>query len=193
MIDSLTPKNISAIQRAVRTPELQPLLFRKAKGLKWFDQFYIQGFFHVENNPRPIPVKDKGVTVSFWPVTEYLVNASEELSAPENEKYAIKFIELIRTVTFRAKSENFSNFKTWWQFAKIIRKIPVHLIQPTDIELIDYWLDDPYDRGLVVEEIGENWLPDLLVKQDDHCLKFSLGLLDCLYAIKFVEKKNRFF
>ncbi|MFA4827919.1 MAG: hypothetical protein WC855_02020 [Thermodesulfovibrionales bacterium] len=190
MVDSLTPKQMSAMQRAIRKPELQPLLFRKAKGLKWFDQFYIQGFFNVENNPRPIPAKEEGfVNIPFWPATEYLVNASEELSAPENEKYAIKFIELIRTVMFRAKSENFSNFKTWWQFAKVIRKIPVHLIKLTDIELIDYWLDDPYDRGLVVEEIGEKWLPDLLIKQDDHCLKIALELLDCLYAIKFIDRK----
>ena len=31
-LDSLAPKQMSAIQRADRIPELQPLLFRKAKG-----------------------------------------------------------------------------------------------------------------------------------------------------------------
>lgn len=183
MVDSLTPKQMSAIQRAIRKPELQPLLFRKAKGLKWFDSFYNEGFFDASNNPMPISAKEEGlVNIPFWPATEYLVNASEELSAPENEKYAIKFIELIRAITAHAKKENYSNYKTWWQFAKIIRKIPVHLITLTDIDLIGYWLDDPYERGLVAEEIGEKWLPDLLVRQDGHCLKIAIGLLDCLYT-----------
>src|SRR3990167_211818 len=191
MVDSLTPKQMSAIQRAIRTPVLQPLLFRKAKGLKWFDQFYNQGFFNVENNPRPLPAKEEGfVNIPFWPVTEYLVTTSKELSASENEEYAVKFIELIRTITLHAKTENYSNYRTWWQLAKIIRNIPVHLIKVKDIELIDYWLDDAYNRGLVAEGIGEKWMPVLLERQDDHSHQIALRLLDCLYKVNFVEKKT---
>lgn len=191
MVDSLTPKQMSAIQRAIRTPELQPLLFRKAKGLKWFDQFYNQGFFNEENNSRPLSAKEEGlVNIPFWPVTEYLVNTSEELSAPENEEYAVKFIELIRTITLHAKTENYSNYRTWWQLAKVIRNIPVHLIKVKDIELIDYWLDDPYGSGLVAEEVGEKWMPVLLERQDDHSYQIALRLLDCVYKVNFVEEKT---
>ena len=113
-----------------------------------------------------------------------------ELSAPENEEYAVKFIELIRTITLHAKAENYSNHRTWWQLAKIIRNIPVHLIKVKDIELIDYWLDDPYGSGLVAEEVGEKWLPDLLERPDAHCHKIALCLLDCLYKVNFAEEKT---
>lgn len=190
MVDSLTPKQMSAIQRAVRKPELQPLLFRKAKGLVWFDPLYKQGFFKGENNPTPLPAKEEGfINIPFWPATEYLVNVSSELSAPGNEDYANKFIELIRAITVHAIKENYSNYRTWWQLAKVIRNIPVHLISLADVDLIDYWMDDPYERGLVIEEIGEKWLPELLDKTDEGNREFVLRLLDCLYKVVFVSKK----
>jgi hypothetical protein len=190
MVDSLTPKQLSAIQRAVRNPELQPLLFRKAKGLVWFDSFNNQGFFNSEKNPRPIPAKEEGsISIPFWPVTEYLVNVSSELSNSENEDYATKFIHLIRDITLYAKKENYSNFRTWWQFSQIIRKIPIRLILPEDIDIIDYWLDDPFERGIIAEEIGEKWLPELLEKFDEHSRQITLLLLDSLYKIRFVDKK----
>ncbi len=191
MVDSLTPKQMSAIKRAIRTPELQPLLFGKAKGLKWFDQFYNQGFFNVENNPRPLPANEEGsVNIHFWAVTEYLVNTSEELPAPKNEEYAVKFIEMIRAITSYAQTESYSNYRTWWQLAKVIRNIPVHLIKVKDIELIDYWLDDPYGSGLVAEEVGEKWMPVLLERQDDHSHQIALRLLDCVYKVNFVEENT---
>jgi len=190
MVDSLTPKQVSAIQRAVRKPELQPLLFRKAKGLIWFDPLYKQGFFKSENNPKPLPAKEEGfINIPFWPATEYLVNVSSELSAPGNEDYANKFIDLIRAITVYAIKENYSNYRTWWQLAKVIRNIPIQLILSEDIDLIDYWMDDPFERGLVTEEIGEKWLPELLDKTDEHTRKIALRLLDCLYKVVFVDKK----
>jgi len=138
----------------------------------------------------PILAKEEGfVNIPFWPVTEYLVASSEELTVPENKEYAVKFMDLIRKVTLHAKNEGFSNYRTWWQFAKIIRNIPTQLISLQDIDLLDFWLDDPYDRGRVAEEIGEKWLPDLLGKQDDHCMQIALCLLDCLYKVNFVDKK----
>ena len=43
-----------------------------------------------------ISAREEGLRkYSFWQVTEYLVKTSEELSAPGNEEYAAKFIELI--------------------------------------------------------------------------------------------------
>ena len=174
----------------MKKPELQPFFFRKLKGLHWFNPLHDNGFFAREKNPKPVPAKEAGyVNIPNWPVTEYLVTTSKELSAPENEEYSVKFIELLRTITLYAKNENYSNYRTWWQLAKIIRNIPVHLIEVGDIDLIDYWLDDPYDRGLIAELVGEKWLTDLLGKQEDHCMQIALHLLDCLYKVNFVEEK----
>jgi hypothetical protein len=126
------------LDRVVKKPELQPFFFRKLKGLHWFNVLSDAGFFAPEKNPKPLPAKEEGyVNIPHWSVTEYLVAASEELSNPDNEDYANKFIELIRMITAHAKSENISNYRTWWQLAKVIRKIPVHLIRLEDIDLVD--------------------------------------------------------
>src|SRR3989338_5937695 len=187
----LNVKEKDLLDRVLKKPELQPFFFRKLKGLHWFNPLHDSGFFAPEKNPKPISAREEGfVNIPFWPVTEYLVKTSEELSNPENEEYAVKFIELLRTVTLHAKTENCSNYRTWWQLAKVIRNIPVHLIKAEDIELIDYWMDDPVDRGIVAEEVGEKWLPYLLEKPDDHCHQIALRLLDCVYKVNFVEKKT---
>lgn len=187
----LNVKEKDLLNRVLKKPELQPFFFRKLKGLHWFNPLQDSSFFAPEKNPKPLPAREAGcVTIPNWPVTEYLVTTSEELSASENKEYAVKFIELLRTITLHAKTENYSNYRTWWQLAKIIRNIPVHLIKVEDIELIDYWLDDPYNRGLVAEGIGEKWLPNLLERQDDHSHQIALRLLDCLYKVNFVEKKT---
>lgn len=187
----LNVKEKDLLDRVVNKSDLQPFFFRKLKGLHWFNALSDSGFFVPDKNPKPVLAKEEGyVNIPFWSATEYLVNTSEELSNPENEEYAVKFIELLRTITLHAKTENYSNYRTWWQLAKVIRKVPVHLINLKDIELIDYWLDDPYERGLIAEEIGVKWLPALLESQDDHSHKIALRLLDCMYKINFVEKKT---
>ena len=189
----LNPKEKDLLDRVVNNPDLQPFFFRKVKGLHWYNALSDSGFFAPEKNPKPVPAKEEGyVNIPYWPVTEYLVATSEELSIPDNKEYAIKFIELIRKITSYAKNEGFSNYRTWWQLAKVITNIPVQLILPEDIDLIDYWMDDPFKRGLVTEEIGEKWLPELLDNADEDGRENALRLLDCLYKVIFVDKKIGF-
>ena len=186
----LNAKEKDLLYRIETKPVLQPFFFRKLKGLHWFDSLNERGFFKPEKNPKPVPAKEEGyVNIPTWPVTEYLVTTSEELADPDKEDYAVKFIDLLRKITLYAKKENFSNYKTWWQFAEIIKNIPPHLISLEDIDLIDYWLDDFYERGLVAEQLGEKWLPDLLEKSDEHCNQIALRLLDILYKINFIDEK----
>jgi len=186
----LNVKEKDLLKRVVKKPELQPFFFRKLKGLHWFDALSDNGFLAPEKNPKPVPAKEEGyVNIPHWSVTEYLVATSQELSSPDNDNYAIKFIELIRKITAYAKIENFSNYRTWWQLAKVIRNIPVHLISLEDIDLVDYWLDDSFERGLLAKELGEIWLPDLLERQDKHSQQLALRLLDCLYKVIFVDNK----
>jgi hypothetical protein len=186
----LNAKERDLLQRVETKPELEPFFFRKLKGLHWFDPLHERGFLLPEKNPKPQLAKEEGyVSIPSWPITEYLVTASQELCDPNKNDYALKFINLIRKITFHAKSEKYSNYGTWWQLAKVIKNIPRHLIGVEDIDLIDYWLDDPYNRSLVAEEIGEKWLPDLLEGNDEHSQQIALRLLDILYKTNFVVKQ----
>lgn len=186
----LNAKEKELLHRVETKPELQPFFFRKLKGLHWFNPLYERSFFSPEKNPKPQPAKEEGyVSIPSWPVTEYLVAASQELSDPNNEDYALKFVNLIRKITSHAHTEKYTNYKTCWQLAKVIKNIPQHLVGITDISLIDYWLDDPYNTSLVAEEIGEKWLSDLLEGQDARGHEIALRLLDSLYKINFLDKR----
>ncbi len=187
---ALNAKEEDLLNRVLRKPELRPFFFRRIKGLHWLGRLSREGFFVPGNNPRHEIDEEEGtVNIPYWPATEYLVAASIELIDPSNEEYAKKILNLIREVTSHAQSEKYSNYKTWWQFSKIITNIPLHLIDIEDIKLINYWLDDPYDRGLVFEQLGEVWLPKLLENADQNSSQFTLRLIDCLYKTSFIHKK----
>ncbi len=103
---ALNAKEKDLFDRVLRNPELQPFFFRRLKGLHWFEPLYQQGFFIPEKNPEPKTDKDDGsVNIPFWPITDYLVNTSTELTDLSNEEYAKKFLDLIKEVTRYAKTE----------------------------------------------------------------------------------------
>ena len=193
-MNDLTAAQKDLLFRVETKPELQPFFFREVKGLEWFEPLYQGGFFSPDQNPTPIPAKEEGyVQIPSWPASEYLVATSPNLQEPKNEKYAKKFLEIIRGCTEYAIAENYGNYRTWWQFAKIIRNIPPKLITVADLEFVGYWLKDPYERGLVAEELGENWLVQLLNANDTHCDELAVKLLEKLYAVEIKDLESGFY
>jgi|APSaa5957512622_1039677.scaffolds.fasta_scaffold08790_3 hypothetical protein len=189
MVNILTPNQRSALNRALKHPELLPRLYRKVEGLHWSDAFTEVGLLESECNPPPKPAKDEGFfQIPAWPITEYLVKTSPLLKEPDNREYAIKFRNLLRNVTKHSKKEGFGNYRTWWQFAKVIRNIPVELLEDEDIELVRYWITDKFERGIIGETLGK-WLFDLLEINNAQAKNISLKLLDALYEITFVTEK----
>ena len=187
MANVLTPKQRSALNRALKNPELLPRLYRRVEGLHWFDVFAESGLLKPGCNPPPKSAKDEGFfQIPVWPITEYLVKTSPLLKEPDNRKYAIKFRDLLRDVTTYSKKEGFGNYRTWWQFAKIIRNIPVELLEDEDIDLVLYWIK--FERGIIGETLGK-WLLDLFAINNEQTKDISLKLLNSLYEITFVEDK----
>ena len=185
----LSAKEQDLLQRVDEKEDLRPLFFRKVKGLKWFDALSERGYFSPEANPRPVPAKEEGyVNIPHWPVVDYFVKTAPELSNIENIEYAKKFLEILVTITSYAKEYEFSNYRTWWQFSEIISQIPSVAIRIDQVDIVDYWLDDKYERGLVAQEIGEKWLPKLLEASDEHSLQLASKLLNFLYKVIFVEQ-----
>lgn len=187
----LSVNEIDLLQRVDEKEDLRPLFFLKVKGVKWFDEFYERGYFNPESIPRPIPTKEEGyVNVPYWSVVDYLVKTSKELSGEENREYAEKFFSILVDVTNYAKEKEISNYRTWWQFAKIISQIPYKVIVYEHIDIVDYWLNDKYERGLIAQEIGEKWLPILLGENDDYALRLSTKLIEILYKVIANEQKT---
>ncbi|MBU4445311.1 hypothetical protein KJ656_09545 [bacterium] len=186
----LSAKELDLLQRLDDKEDLRPLFFRKVKGLKWFDALSERGYFNPEANPRPVSDKEEGyVSIHHWPVVDYLVKTAPQLTMVENKEYIEKFVELLVTITNYAKDHEFSNYRTWWQFSEIISHIPPEAISLDQVDIVDYWLDDKYERDLVAQKIGEKWLPKLLETSDDHNLQIASKLLTFLYKVIFVEQK----
>ena len=185
----LSPAELDVLARIDAKEELRPFFFRKAKGLKWFDALNGRGYFNPAGNSAPVPAKEEGyVSVPSWPVTDYLVATSPELLDGENRAYAKRALGIIREVTEIAKEKKFGNYRTWWQFSKIIQNIPIDLITSDDLGYVDYWLNDKYDRSLVAEELGKKWLVALLEQPNDKAKAIALDLLKSLYKATFITK-----
>lgn len=193
MVNELNIKQKDTLNRIINKPELQPFFFRKINELKWFIPLEEKGFFSPEKNPKPIDSEEKGYKiVPSWHVTDYFVTISNDLSKPENEEYAQKVLKIIIDTTEYAIKNGFSNYRTWWDFAKVIRKIPPELIKIENIKIIDYWIKDPFSGDIIVEEIG-SWLYDLLKNDDEYSGQIAFKLLEFLYSIVFKEDNSGFY
>lgn len=189
-MDELTPAELDLLARIDAKEELRPFFLRKAKGLKWFDALDGRGYFDPAANLAPVPAKEEGyVTVPFWSVTDYLVATSPELLVEENRAYAARVLGVIRAVTQAAMKQEFGNYRTWWQFSKIIQNIPIDLITPDDLGYVNYWLEDRYERDLVASSLGEEWLVALLEQPSEEAKSIALALLKLLYKAPFFPKK----
>ena len=189
-MDKLRPEDLDLLDRIDAKEELRPFFLRKAKGLKWFEELDERDYFKPAANPKPKPAKEEGyINVPFWPVTEYLVATSPELLAEENPDYAKRVLEIIRAVTQAAIDQEFGNYRTWWQFSKIIQNIPIEIITLNDLDYVRYWLDDKYDSGLVARQLGEKWLVALLEHSSNEAKDISLGLIKLLYKVTFSRRR----
>ena len=189
-VNELIAKELELLKRIDEKKELRPLFFRKVKGLKWFDPLAERGYFNPDANPKPVPAKEEGyVNIPIWPVVDYLEKTAAELADEKNYRYVEKYLQvLINTTTYAIKNE-VSNYRTWWKFAEIISQIPHNSIPIENIDIIDYWLDDKYERGLVAQVIGERWLPRLLQVNDAHAIQLSTRIIEILYKVIFIEDK----
>jgi len=192
MAETLTLKQQSALKRALEKPLLLPLLIQNIRGLQWFDAFEAEGLLNPENNPEPIEVEANSFRIPSWNVVEYLVNASELLKDGNNNHYAEKFLSVMRAATFYARKAKFSNYRTWWQFSKILLNIPLELIKEEDIEMLRYWLEDRFSfSGIVLNEI-EKWLLMLLNEKTENSGRLALILFSKIIAVqKLEESKER--
>jgi hypothetical protein len=191
VVKDLTPKQLSAVERAKNTPELKPILFQKAIGLHWWEAFKAAGFINPAEIPSPIPAKEVGyVSVPFWPITEFLVATSPEAGLESNAAYADEFLNFIRESTTIAKAHSFGNYRAWMQFSKVLCNMPVAKVNMQDLQLVNYWLDDSYERGLVGEILSTNWLPLLVNAQTPHSRALAMGLLESLFRTRTFTKTS---
>lgn len=190
-MDDLTPAELDVLARLDGKEELHPFFFRKAKSLKWFYPLKSRGYFSQDKFLPTHQQEDGSFTVPFWGAAEYLAAASEQLRLPSSDEYAGEILSIIRSVTRHAKSRGLSNYRTWWLFSKAIKNIAAEYLSAEDIELADYWLNDPIETGLIAQEIGEIWMGQLLASEANSAHQIAEQLLSVLFRVEFGGPKAK--
>lgn len=184
-MSNLSVDELDLLDRIKKREKSRLIFFQQVTGLKWFDALAKRGYFNADKNPRPEKTTDRGhVIVPYWYVLDYLEKTSQELKERESSEFPKKFRELVISISEFAKNKQFSNYRTWWKFAEIISNIPSRYVLESDLDIVDYWLDDPYDTSLVGEVIGTHWLPELLERGDQHSQKLAIKLVSLLFEVK---------
>ncbi|ENO1829216.1 hypothetical protein ACA895_001131 [Vibrio vulnificus] len=186
MSTNLTVKQRNALQRVKNEPALEPWLFKKVDDLIWFDAFLESGYLDPECNPAPVTKTDGTIHIPSWSVTEYLVSSSLKLRGENDVEMAKKYLSLLKDVTQYAVANERSNYRTWWQFSKILRNIPLEIIKIDDLGCVSDWLNDKFDRYLVNKEISE-WMLELIDINTEQSVSFAIFLLDKLFEIHSIE------
>ncbi|MBW6498933.1 MAG: hypothetical protein K0B09_11120 [Bacteroidales bacterium] len=187
-MSKLSAKEQDLLQRVDEKEELRPLFLRKVKGAKWFEHLDSRGYFNPDQNPIPVNVSEEGhVKIPHWTAVDYLIRTAPTLSEEENKDLVVKFLEIIVNSTNFAKDSGFSNYRTWWQFSELLSRLPYRHITTDHVDLIDYWLDDIFERSLVADEIGK-WLAHLLEIGDEHSSQLAVRVIEILFKVDFEDQ-----
>jgi hypothetical protein len=185
----LNAKEQDLLERVRDSEELRPLFFQKVKGLQWFLPLEAEGYFNPSRLPKPMPAREEGyVTIQRWDVAEYLAKTAPELTDEHGPTLAPRFLDVMRAATHFARLHAFGNYQTWWKFSEALSQMPSAQVPLDFVEVVDYWLDDRFDRSLVSDHIGRTWVPKLLGEGHEHSIELSLRLLDALYKLILKEK-----
>jgi len=186
-VAELTSKQLSAVNRAKANPDLQWVLFTKAVGLKWFDAFEAAGFLAPKRLPRPVKDEKGYISIPAWSVLTWLANSANELADPANVSVATRVLEFIREATRFAARERFSNYRAWWQFSTVVRKVPWTLLTSADLAQVKVWLSDEFETGLIAENVAE-WALD--ISEADGPDDVVCELLSEVFQVSVVLKKS---
>lgn len=187
-MNDLTADEVMVLERIAAKPELQPYFFKKVKSLKWFNAIRDKGLLAPQLNSKPVNSEGDYWSVPSWPVAEYLVASSIKIRESNDLDYAEKYLALLKEVTCYAIDNEYSNYRTWWQFSKILRNLPLDNIGVDDLSVVSYWLSDRFDKHLISKEISE-WVIDLVNNNNDHSRTLALYLLDALFTVNSIEGK----
>jgi hypothetical protein len=169
-MSTLTAKQESFIAMMRRSDELAikgfQLLLQRNDYPHFFEPLAQAGFFRPSANPAPVPgERENTVRIPFWPPLSYLKAVGQHAGEHNDLSLATKVMSVVRTVsTWRdEKGEPTRNYRTNHIFAEILGLVPSRSVALEDIDLISEWLNDPYERMLIVSALDRGALPQFLV------------------------------
>jgi len=157
------------IQRMLESQEQEQkgyeLLLAKPYFIEFYDHLRDAGLFDASRAPGPISSEDPGyVRIPFWTPLNYLESCAKHSGEVGDLALAEKILSVVRSCSGNSDADGkpIHNYHTSRVFASILGVLPVVAVTHEDIALIDRWLSDPYDRGLVCSELDKGLITKLL-------------------------------
>jgi hypothetical protein len=166
---NLTAKHQAFVNMMTESDELArrgfDLLSKRGDLAQFFDALNEAGFFAPSKNPAPAPAEQEGyVRIPYWSPLDYLVAVAKRAGEGNDSELAGKVMNIVRDVSSWQDLDHRrrENYHTTRKFAEILGLVPTQAITLDDINLIQAWLEDRFDRGMVAHALDEGALPRLI-------------------------------
>lgn len=191
-MSELTADERLVLDRIDQKPDLALHFFNKVKGFKWLQPLVAKGYLDPDKIQGPVAV-DGGKYIQFhsWPALQYLQRLSEDFGGENGVDIANKVWKIVCDITEYAIINKIENYRVWYQFSEIFKKLPHGVFGVEDIAVVAYWLSDQYDRGLSASNVAD-WLVRYL-DSDASDFEIVKGIVNALYCFRVVDKgRGRF-
>ncbi|MCX7110122.1 MAG: hypothetical protein NTX45_08330 [Proteobacteria bacterium] len=134
------------------------LLLKRKDFTSFFDPLQEAGLFAAERSPGPSPAKEPSyLYIPYWPVLDYLEACAKQAGELPNLELAYKIMTVIRKVSGFASSCGTirENHHTSRKFAEILGLLPNEVSTLADMDLVERWLADRFDHGLVCHTLDK--------------------------------------
>lgn len=179
------------VQRMLESQEQEQkgyeLLLEKPYFVDFFDHLHDAGLFDASRAPGSIPSDEPGyVRIPFWAPLNYLEACAKHAGEIGDIPLAERILGIVRScsTTFDASGNPIHNYHTSRKFVSILGLLPTASVTNEDITLVDRWLSDPYDRGLVCSELDKGLIAKLLSSDVPEDLHKAVAVLD--YCIRLM-------
>lgn len=169
------------------------LILKKEDFVQFFDRLLAEGLFAAERNPGPVPAKELGhVHIPYWPALDYLEACAKQAGEQNNLDLGRKIMAVIREVSVFIEPDGKAreNYHTGRKFADILGLLPNKVTTHADMDLVQRWLSDRFDRGLVCNALDEGVMRRFLCSEHPEDWKKALRISFHCTALKLADDKD---
>ncbi len=161
------------------------LILEKKDFYEYFDVLENEGFF--QPNKAPLPVKiNEGFVFPHWPATTYLLECAKFSGLTNQNEIASKILKIVVDVTnhYDSMQPLPFNFHVTKKFIEIYSELPAENITLDHVKLIQKWINNTYNNGILCHEIDKSLIKKYLGSNST----YSLEILRILSKYSQVEK-----
>ncbi len=169
------------------------LILKRDDFAQFFDRLQTEGLFSAERSPGPLPAKmPSHVHIPYWPALDYLAACAKQAGEQNNLELGCKIMTVIREVSAFLDPDGRAreNYHTSRKFAEMLGLLPNEVTTFADMDLVERWLADRFDHGLVCNALDEGVMRRFLCSEQLENWKKALLITFHCTALKPADNKG---